>query len=340
MTSLTERYLAAALRRIGERERPDVERELRSSIEDAVDDRVAGGEPADTAEIAVLESLGDPARLASGITGRPLYLIGPNLFAQYQRLLVTLLTILVPVVGVGLAALELSRDGGVGDALAAGILGALGVGVQTAFWITLTFAVLERVDIAKLDDADLTAALGPWTVKQLPELPATGRAGIGETVGEILTLMLTLGGLILLRGASLPHGGSGDTVSLLAPQLTDSWLPPALAVVLVSLIGLHIVIFLVGRWTFALAAAHAVMQALFSVPVIVLALGGSIINPAFAAEIGWPPLADGNGVVMLSIAAGVLLVTAWEIIDGFRRARRAAATTSATVEAPAGVRNG
>lgn len=48
-----------------------------------------------------------------------------------------------------------------------------------------------------------------------------------------------------------------------------------------------------------------------------------LINPAFADALGWPPLADGNGPVMLSIAAGTVLVTAWEIFDGFRRARRA-----------------
>ena len=40
-------------------------------------------------------------------------------------------------------------------------------------------------------------------------------------------------------------------------------------------------------------------------PIIALALSGTLINPAFAAEIGWPPLAERNGPVMLVIAVGI-----------------------------------
>jgi hypothetical protein len=78
---------------------------------------------------------------------------------------------------------------------------------------------------------------------------------------------------------------------------------------------------------------HALMQAAFSLPVIALALSGSLINPAFADALGWPPLADPRGPVILSAAAGVLAVTAWEIIDPFRRARRADARATAIGEA-------
>ncbi len=80
MISLTERYLAAALRGIPEAKRRDVEGELRSSITDAVDDRVAAGEDPAAAEKAVLEGLGNPARLAAEYAGQPLHLIGPELF--------------------------------------------------------------------------------------------------------------------------------------------------------------------------------------------------------------------------------------------------------------------
>ncbi len=50
MTSLTERYLAVALRGIPQRQRADVEGELRSSIDDAVEDRVGAGEDRAAAE--------------------------------------------------------------------------------------------------------------------------------------------------------------------------------------------------------------------------------------------------------------------------------------------------
>ena len=53
-----------------------------------------------------------------------------------------------------------------------------------------------------------------------------------------------------------------------------------------------------------------------------LALTGSLINPAFAEALGWPQLAEGDGVAMIGLAAGMILVTAWEIVELFRRAPR------------------
>ncbi|MFC7484261.1 permease prefix domain 1-containing protein [Luedemannella flava] len=64
--TLTDRYVDATLRRLPERQRADIERELRASIEDAVEARVDGGEDPADAERAVLTGLGDPARLAAG----------------------------------------------------------------------------------------------------------------------------------------------------------------------------------------------------------------------------------------------------------------------------------
>ena len=60
----------------------------------------------------------------------------------------------------------------------------------------------------------------------------------------------------------------------------------------------------------------------FAVPFAALALNGALINPAFAEAVGWPQLADGDGVAMLAVAAATILINGWEAIDGFRKARR------------------
>jgi hypothetical protein len=110
-------------------------------------------------------------------------------------------------------------------------------------------------------------------------------------------------------------------VPLLHPSLSDLWLP-VLVVVLVALAGFRIVLHLVGRWTMPMAVAHAVMQLAFALPIVYLALNGTLVNPAFADAIGYPPLAEADAPVMLLIAVGTTLVTAWEIFDGFRHAVR------------------
>ena len=109
------------------------------------------------------------------------------------------------------------------------------------------------------------------------------------------------------------------------PALPSLWLPALIAILVVQA-GLQVVVFLAGRWTIGLASAFAVVQLAFSVPVIALAMTGSLINSAFAEALGWPPLAQANGPVMPILALLAALVTGWEIFDAFRRARRASLT--------------
>jgi hypothetical protein len=327
----TERYLAAAMRGIPDGQRPDVEAELRSSITDAVEDRVAAGEERAAAEKAVLEGLGNPTRLAAGITGRPLYLIGPDLFLEYRQLLILLISIVVPIVAVVQAAVQLGMDASYVDAVIRGIGGGLTVGVHIFFWVTIVFALMERFDSTRDARTELKQALGSWTVESLPELPAR-RITVGETAGEVVTAVLSIVGLFFLRDFAPVSDASGQPVPVLAPGLWTFWMPWIIAV-LAILAGFAIVKFVVGRWTMPLAAAHAVLQAAFAIPVIFLALSGSLINPTFAEVIGWPPLADGNGPAMLAIAAGVLLVSGWEVVDGFRRARASSTAQPAGLEA-------
>ena len=321
MTSLTERYLAATLRGIPAKQRPDIDRELRSSIADAVEDRVANGEDRAAAETAVLEELGNPTRLAAGMTGRPMYLIGPELFLSYRYILFLLLGIVVPIVGVIEAIVEINGGAGIGPALVAGIGGALTVGVHVAFWVTLSFAVVERLDRSTWRDTDLKELTQPWTVEHLPDLPSSGAVSVGETVGEIVTLGISIGGLLYLRGWSWVTDANGEPIPLFDPALWNFWFPALIAVMALTAV-FHIVKLVVGRWTIALAVVHAVLLTAFAVPFAALALNGALINPAFAEAVGWPQLTDGDGVAMLAVAAATILINGWETIDGFRKARR------------------
>lgn len=168
MTSLTERYLAAALRGIREAHRTDVERELRSSIADALEDRVTAGENSADAEKAVLEGLGDPVRLAAGIAGRPLYLIGPDLFVEYRQLLFMLLSIVLPIVGIVQIGVAISGGDDIIGALVAGVGGAWTVGLHIFFWVTITFVLVERLDAAREAKEEITGAAGKWTIDRRP----------------------------------------------------------------------------------------------------------------------------------------------------------------------------
>lgn len=321
MTSLTERYLAAALRGIPESQRKDVEGELRSSITDAVEDRVGAGEDRAAAEKAVLEGLGNPVKLAAEYAGRPLHLIGPELFLVWRHVLVRLVAVVVPIVFVVLTGVGLLDGGSYLGALGEGIGGALMVGVQLAFWVTLVFAFIERADAMRDARTEIAGAARGWTVDMLPE-PTADRVSVGDTVGEIISSLITIGGLLFLRNLSSVTDGDGEAIPLFDPALTEFWFPVLIAI-LVALAVYQVIVYVVGRWTIPLAIGFTVLEVAFALPIIAFALSGTLINPAFAAEIGWPPLAERDGPVMLVIAIATTLVTAWEIFDAFRRVRRA-----------------
>ncbi len=321
MTSLTERYLAVVLRSIPERQRADVDTELRSSITDAVEDRVTAGDDPSAAEKTVLEGLGNPARLAAEYAGRKLHLIGPELYLVYTHLLTRLAAVVVPIVFVVQTGVGLLAGGGYLDALGRGAGGAVNVGVHLAFWVTLFFVFLERAEAARETRTEIVGTADRWTVDMLPD-PTSGRVGVGETVGEVFTTLVTIGGLLFLRNLSVVTDVNAQVVPVFDPALTTLWFPVIIAV-LVSVAALQVLVFVAGRWTIPLAVGFTALELAFAVPVIVLALNGTLINSAFAAEIGWPALADRDGITLLSIAAVTTLVTAKEVFDAFRRTRRA-----------------
>ena len=85
-TSLTDRYVDAAMRTVPENQRDDLAAELRASIDDQVEARVEQGDARDAAERAVLTDLGDPEKLAAQYTDRPLWLVGPRYYLTWWRL--------------------------------------------------------------------------------------------------------------------------------------------------------------------------------------------------------------------------------------------------------------
>jgi hypothetical protein len=136
-----------------------------------------------------------------------------------------------------------------------------------------------------------------------------------------VTLGISIGGLLYLRDWSWVSDASGDPIPLFNPALWDFWFPVIIAVLGLQAI-FQIVKLVIGRWTVGLAIVNAVLLSAVAIPFAVLALTGELINPAFADAIGCPQLAEGDSVAMLAVAAVSILVNGWEIVSGFRLARR------------------
>ena len=315
MSTLTDRYVFAALRSIPEAQRGDIERELRGSITDDVEARVENGQPPAEAESEVLTALGDPARLAAGYTGRPLYLIGPDLFLDWWRLLKTLLLIVVPLAFVASIVVRLAVDPGEpAGAFGAGIGTAVNVVVHLGFWVTLVFAVIQYNGTRRKD-----LGLGPWTPASLPQLPRRVQVSLGDTIAAVVLIVFFIALLLWQRVGSVLYL-NGDPVLVLQEHLWSFWLPYVIAV-LVAEAAFAVVLHLAGHWTYPFAAANAVLALLFMVPVLWLLATDQVFDWAFLANVDWG--ADAPDWIAGITAAAVLGIGLWDIADGFLKAAKA-----------------
>lgn len=319
-TDLTDRYLGAAVKHAPERQRADLERELRASIEDALEPRLDAGEPVDTAERAVLGGLGDPEKLVADWLDRPLHLIGPAVFLLWKKLLIWGLAVLVPITVVAVYLIQslVQRDlvGPIGDAIGAG----LSVAMHVAFWVTLAFAIVERSTDA------LRSLRKQWTVDDLP----SRTPGRGEQLAEGIIQLVAVGALVFAlawQQFNSIYESDGQPVPLFEPSLWLWWWPFAIAVTLLGAI-----VQLVRRFDLVSAWVNLAGQVLVTVPAVWLTVTGAAFNPEFLERLrdevqAWPVLEGtaidtGFGGAVIAIGAILAIGGAWDAVEGFRKARK------------------
>lgn len=311
-TTLTDRYVDAILRHLPTHQRADVEQELRTSIADAMDDRLAGGTDPAEAETAVLAELGDPQRMAAGFADRPLYLIGPALFLDYRRVLTALLLTVVPIVGTVVGLVGAFEGDSVVGALVDAFGAALTTALHIAFWITLAFAVLERTPIQKRPPARA------WTLADLPE-PPSRRARLGELIGVSVGFVLFTSLVLLSPILSPASDADGSPISALNPWLWDS----GVIYLFIALVVLSLAVAFVryyARWSVPLAIGGWLVDLASPLLLIWLAANDKVVNPAFLDAMGWSSTAHewiNRGLTIV----GILSILS-SIFEEFRRARQ------------------
>ncbi|XTZ17966.1 HAAS signaling domain-containing protein [Micromonospora echinospora] len=312
MTSLTDRYLAATLRSVPVARREEIATELRASIDDMIEARTADGQDTTAAEREVLTELGDPAQLAARYADRRLYLVGPTYYLAWERLLKRLLSFLPATVGVIVGTLS-AVNGDAGGAIGEGVVAALMVALHLCFWVTLVFAVLERLNVP-LD-------LPGWTVDQLPEERVDRQIPLTDTGAAIGWLVLVIAYLPWQHHRSYVPDGEGGDVPVLDPALWSFWLPFLIAV-LITNIGFEIVKYRVGRWTWPLVAVNLLLDLAFAVPVIWLLLTDRLINPELVQRFAWFREGDNLDTVTAVVVAGTVLIVLWDVVDSIVKAYR------------------
>ncbi|MFH8248918.1 permease prefix domain 1-containing protein [Microbacterium sp. B2969] len=312
-STLTDRYVDAAMRGVPEKQRADLAAELRGSIADQIDARIEAGEPAQSAEREVLIELGDPDKLAAGYLERPLWLVGPRYYLDWWRLL-KLLWAIVPVCAAFGVALGQTLAGASFGEIVGSVVGVvIAVIVHVAFWVTLVFVILERTGHETMDPA-------PWTPDRLPEPKASG-AGFGDMIASLVFLAIGVGAVLWDHFVGWPVGG-GERLPFLDPGLWPWWIA-ALFVVMALEAILAVTVHARGRWTMGLAAGNAVINVVFAVAALWLLAGGRLVNPDFFPTVIPEDAAEVAGILGIILGFVIGGVAIWSSIDAFLKARRA-----------------
>ena len=314
MSTLTDRYVWGVLRAVPTAQRADLEPEIRALVADAVEARVAAGVVPAEAERAAIAELGDPERLAAQYTDRTLFLIGPRYFPDWKRLLTLLLSIVVPIVAIATMGAGYLAGQGLVEVVLGGLGTAFMVGVNLAFWITLVFAVMERREIADLDE-ELA-----WTPDKLPEVPS----GKGESLAEIafsIAALAVAATALVWQQTAMPITIDGVSYPLFNPALWSFWMPWFLIILGLEIV-LHVALYLRGGWTWPFAVVNAILNLAFLVPAIWLWSQDLLFDPGLVAALDGMGLAEAFRPAGVVTAVVIIAVTGWDIIDGFRKAAR------------------
>ena len=326
MADLVERYVHQVGRYLPKKERAEIEAELRSVLQDQLDDRYDG--TASAAEVAaVLAEFGDPRKIAASYNGNQ-YLVGPSLY-PYMMLVLRPVWLIVPTVvvflhlfGLVISAQAATLQNMLLEPLAAGFQATL---VFSAV-IVLIFALIQHFG-AQFDEQK--AAFNPLELPEVDDPRAVDRveATFGVAIGTGFTLalfyFLYAGGLTLNFNLSNP----GDVI-----PFPTTWMI-LLIVVVVAQVLIQLYVLRHGRWSAGLWLTETVLEVFGAV-----CLYFAVLEPFFAqisagdSFLANLPLIDSGAQI---IAVGFALLSL--VSRGYRQVRLWTYTTSSP--APFSIQN-
>ena len=289
--NLIDKYIAEVGKHLPRKNRADIEAEIRSTLEDMLEERnQATGEAEDKTVIELLKEYGAPRDVAASYTG-PRYLIGPRVYPTFELVTKIVVAVLLAVTLVGLG-IGLSRSSLAGleflKTVGEGALNLLG-GLITAFGnIVLVFAILERVLPAKEFEEE-----EEWNPAELAKEPDPDRVKFGEQIFEMFFLVLFLIVFNLYPEIiGIGFFNDNDWV-FISPILTDAFFSylPWLNVLILLQLGFNVYLLRQGAWNTTTRIMNILLE-LGSIALAVVMLRGPALAALTSSQLADTPLAE------------------------------------------------
>lgn len=328
--NLIKLYIQEVTRRLPEKTRNDIALELDSTIYDML--------PEDYSEEdvhRVLETLGNPAVLASKYNDKPMHLIGPKYYDVY----ITLLKLVMPIAAissfiaiVAVKAFSPVEDGAVLETIlflmGEGIWNVINVLIHTFFWFTVIFVIAERVDGIE-DHSPLSSRLKPWSPEDLkhviyvPKYKAIKNFEL--SCGLVWTAMWGTTYFYANHLLGIYENGENGlrmvTPAFNQEVLLSFW--PLIVLLIGAEIALAINKLIKKQWTHKLATFFSIHQIASLVILVIILTHDNLFTPEFLNQMGGifttTPTRIENSIIWGTITIFVVFA-GWGIFDVYKRA--------------------
>ncbi|QFY10106.1 hypothetical protein GBF35_28785 [Nonomuraea phyllanthi] len=314
--SLTDRYVAATVRHIPDKQRREIERELRAAIADDIDARAAHGQAPPDAEYAALRDLGDPALLAARYTRRAMALIGPDTYPAYVHTLRVSCWSVLPIVYVVLVLVLRAHGEDAWTSIFSPVGTTLTVAMYLAVAVTGLFAIADR---RRADHPDTAGLAEPWTPDRLAMADDPPPARWSDLIAEIVLVALLIAALFVQRVLSPVTTADGTAVPIINPALWAFWVPYFIAVIVLAL-AVKVVALRQPAWSLATAVAGTALTLALAVPLAWLFWQAQVLNHALSHGTGALP-ASGSWIAWLAILV-LALITIASLLGTWRSRNR------------------
>jgi hypothetical protein len=326
--NLIDNYIAEVGKHLPRRNRADIEAEIRSTLEDMLEERKqAQGVMDDAAIIALLKEYGAPRKVAESYVG-PRYLIGPRMYPLFEMVTrivaavlfgVMLLVLVIGLIGSNLSGSEFLKT--IGNS----ILGLLN-GLIIAFGnIVLVFAILERV----LPKTDFEKEMEDWDPAELASESESDSEVIGpgeQIVGTFFLILILIAFNLYPEWIGVGFFDEGKWV-IIAPLLSEAFSRylPWINILIVLHIGFNVHLLRHGSWNIASRIANIVLELAGLALAVIMLLGPSLVGMT-PEKLAGTPLADvaelfakGANLLPILILTIVIIISSIEVIQAIYR---------------------
>lgn len=306
MTELVERYVRQVGRYLPQKERTEIERELRSLIQDQLDDRYTGV-PSVADVASVLAELGEPRQMAASY-GSEQYLVGPDLYPNMMMVL-RLGWLRIPTLVVCLNviwALVSSQQGTVLGLFIESMFTALSVTFTFSAVVVLVFAILQHVGI-ELDTPK--TAFNPLDLPAVDDPAAIDHFEVAFSMAFSAFAALVMFYFMRVGGLTLRFNLNDPGEVIVSPTL---WMF-LFAMTLLAQISLHLLVLRRNGWSVGLWLGFVALD-LF----LVICGYFAVLEPVYERlrelyptfrNIGWVPMAVAlTSAVLMLVSGGSKLI--------------------------------